>query len=207
LRFVVGISGASGIIYGLRLLEVLNALGHEVHTIVTEAALKVAEAECCTPGKVLEFVRARSKNVYSEDDLLSPLSSSSYLVDGVAVAPCSLKTLSDVASSRPSNLLTRSVINALRTRRRVVLLIRETPLGTLDLLNAFKASVAGATIMPASPGFYTSPSTIADLVDFVVGKVLDALDVGHSIYRRWEGLRGPTQGRSLCAQLFGLECP
>jgi 4-hydroxy-3-polyprenylbenzoate decarboxylase len=205
LRLVVGITGASGIVYALRLIDYLSRTDHEIHVIVTESAKEVSKYECCEPDELIAFIKSRTENVWNESDFSSPLASSSFIIDGVAVVPCSLKTLSDVASSRQESLVVRTVNNALRLRKKVVLLIRETPLSTLDIINMLKASLAGAIIMPASPGFYGKVEAPEDFIDFIVGKLLDSLEIENNLYVRWGS--STTPGKSLCARLFDLECP
>ncbi len=208
MRLVVGLSGASGAIYGLRFIDIVRNVikDLELHVVMSRNFIKVSESECLKEDVLSEFIKSRANALYLDDDLTSPLASSSFLIDAVVVIPCSLKTLSDIANSRPETLISRVAVNALRLRRSVILVLRETPLSTIDLLNALKASIAGATILPASPAFYHAPSKILDLVDFVIGKVLDVLGVKHNIYRRWKGY-GATQGGTLCDQLFSQEDP
>ncbi len=208
MRVVIGLTGASGVIYGLRTIQVLSKVKevNELNVILSRNFIKVSEIECLGKDELIKFIRRFTSSIYFDDDLQSPLASSSYIVDAVVITPCSLKTLSDIANSRPDTLISRSAVNALRLRRKVVLVLRETPLSTIDLLNALKASIAGAVILPASPAFYHDPKNIQDLIDFIVGKILDVLGISHELYRRWTGLRGRsvTRGGSLCAQLFSL---
>ncbi len=200
MRVIVCITGASGIIYALRMIYWLNTLGHEVITVVSREAIDVSSNECLDEHELMRYLRSRCSVIYMEDELTAPISSGSYYVDAVVVIPCSLKTLSDIANSRQSDLITRSVSNALRLRRKVVLVIRETPLSTIDLINALKASIAGAVIMPATPAFYVGPKEVIDLIDYVVGRVLDVLGIkDHRAYRPWDGTPS-TQGRSLCVR-------
>ncbi|EHP69595.1 MAG: UbiX family flavin prenyltransferase [Metallosphaera yellowstonensis] len=184
-KVVVGITGASGTVYGLRTVKALLDLGYHPEVILTEAAIKVSAEELGEDlRKLLEGLVER---VYMEDEIDAPASSSSTLAGslGIAVVPCSIRTLAEVASGIASNLVTRAVINHLRLRKRVVLVIRETPLGVIELRNALKVATAGAIILPASPGFYTKPKTIDDIISFVVGKTLDALEIQHDLYPRW----------------------
>lgn len=208
MKLVIGLTGASGLIYGLRTIQVLSRSNEvsELNVIISRNSIKVSEIECLSKDELIKFVRSHASNVYFDDDLQSPLASSSYIIDAVVIAPCSLKTLSDIANSRPDTLISRSAVNALRLRKKVVLVLRETPLSTIDLLNALKASIAGAVILPASPAFYHNPKNIQDMVDFIVGKVLDVLGVSHELYRRWHGVkdRAITRESSLCAQLSSL---
>ena len=170
--------------YAVRAAEVLSRLV-ELYAVYTRAAAKVAEAEegIDLPGVLERY----AKRVYSEEEIDAPLSSSSSMTDAVAVVPCSQAMLARIAHGLSDSLASRVALNALRLRRPLVLVVRETPLSTIDLLNMLIASLAGAVILPASPGFYHQPRSIEDLVDFVVGKLLDVLCIPHSLYRRWRG--------------------
>lgn len=202
MRVAVVITGASGIVYGVRLVDVLASMNHEVYVILTKPALTVIRHEClCTDG-LIKYLKGRSKGVFFDKDLSSPLSSSSFILDVVFVAPCSLRTLSDIANSRQDNLATRVACNALRLRRKLVLLIRETPLSTIDIYNMLKASIAGAIILPACPAFYAHHNSVEEIIDFVVGKALDAAGISNDLYDRWSG---STPGTPLCARLFCSE--
>jgi len=202
MRVVVCLTGASGIIYGLKLIDELWRRGIETYAVVSRNAVIVSESECFTKDKLLNFIKERTVGSYLDDDLTVPLSSSSFIVDAVVVAPCSLKTLSDISSSRQDNLVCRVTCNALRLRKKVVLLIRETPLSTLDIINMLKVSIAGAIIMPASPAFYGGISTLNAAINFIVGKILDVLGIENDLYVRWGSTR-TTQQTSLCDQFFG----
>jgi len=200
LSYVVAITGASGIIYGLRTVEELSRVS-EVDVIITREAIKVSEYECLSRDELLGAIRSMARNTYRENEIEASPSSTSYLIKtrGVAIVPCSLTTLAKISSGVADNLVTRTAINAMRIRKPLVLVIRETPLGVIELRNMLSLAEAGATILPASPGFYTYPRSIDDMVNFVVGKVLDMLGVEHNIYRRWEGGK-PTRDHSLCRQ-------
>ena len=184
-KVVVGVTGASGVIYGISMIKILVSLGLEPVVIVSKGALKVAKAE--QGIDLIGAVRDIAKEVYLENEMDAPPSSSSALVKtlGMAIIPCSIRTLAQIAAGISSNLVSRTAINMLRLKKRLVLVVRETPLGTIELENALKVSVAGGIILPASPGFYTKPKTIEDMINFVVGKTLDALEIEHDIYRRW----------------------
>ncbi|MCS7108046.1 MAG: UbiX family flavin prenyltransferase [Sulfolobales archaeon] len=208
-KLVVGITGASGVIYGLRLIDYLSKLkDFEIYAIITKNAINVAEHECCRSEAFLKIVRSRCSSVYREEELDSPLASSSaiYNFNSMVIAPCSLKTLASIANSYQSDLLTRTASNFLRLRKPLVLLIRETPLSTIDIINMLRASVAGSIIVPAAPAFYTIPKDVKDFVDYVVGKVLDVVGIENNLYPRWSGDLRPTQGMRLCDQFFGQEC-
>lgn len=208
-KLIVGLSGASGVIYGLRLIDYLSTVGGcRVYTVVTKNAVRVAESECCSRDSFLSILRRRSEAVFMDDDIDAPLSSTSSIfdVDAMVVIPCSLKTLSSIANSYQDNLLVRAALNMLRLRKPLVLVVREAPLSSLDIRNMLKVSLAGGVIMPASPAFYSAPKSVKDLVDHVVGKVLDIIGIKNDLYVRWQGTQHSTQGRHLCAQFFGQEC-
>ncbi len=184
-RIVIGISGASGAIYGIRMLIALRAVPDiEVHLVVSSGAR-------ATIGYETEFtvdeVLALGHAVYEEKDLSAALASGTFLTSGMVVAPCSIRTLSSIAISQNDNLITRAADVHLKERRRLVLMVRETPLHAGHLRLMREASLAGATILPPVPGFYIRPKTIEDLVDHSVGKALDQLGVEHSLFRRWSG--------------------
>jgi flavin prenyltransferase len=179
---VVGITGASGVIYGVRILEVLSKLESETHLIITRAGLKNLEIETNYTKKQLESI---ASHVYDDEDLSAGLASGSFKVDGMVVAPCSIKTLSAIANSYSSNLLVRTADVTLKERRRLVLLVREAPLheGHLELM--IRVARAGGIIMPPVPAFYHRPKTIEDIVNQTIGKVLDLFSIDAKLFRRW----------------------
>lgn len=183
-RLLVGISGSSGAIYGIRLLEVLKVIGIETHLIVSNAAKKtiVLETEC----SVAQVESLASKS-YRIDDVAAGPASGSFRTQGMVVVPCSMKTLSGIANGYSDNLLLRAAEVTLKERRPLILVARETPLTTIHIENMLRAARAGATILPAMPGFYTRPRTLGDVVDYLVGKVLDQLNIEHDISGRWQG--------------------
>jgi polyprenyl P-hydroxybenzoate and phenylacrylic acid decarboxylases len=183
--FVVGITGSSGIIYGIRTVQVLKSLGFKVIVIYTRESTKVALLEHDLDLDMA--LRKYTDMVYTEEQIEAPPSSSSYKLDGMVIVPCSIRTLAEISSGLTYNLVSRTAANVLRTRGKLVLVIRETPIGVIELRNALTAAEAGAIILPASPGFYSKPKTIQDVIDFVVGKTLDMLNVSHNLYRKWEG--------------------
>jgi polyprenyl P-hydroxybenzoate/phenylacrylic acid decarboxylase-like protein len=183
---VVGISGASGAIYGVRLLEVLAARSDtQTHLVMSSGAGTTIRYET---GRDPADVAALADVAYDERDLAAPLASGSFLTDGMVIAPCSMRTLSGVANSAADNLITRAADVHLKERRRLVLLVRETPLHAGHLRLMSEATAAGAVILPPVPGFYTRPQTVADIVDHTIGKVLDVLGIhDHELFRRWSG--------------------
>jgi polyprenyl P-hydroxybenzoate/phenylacrylic acid decarboxylase-like protein len=193
-RVVVGVSGASGAIYGVRLLEVLHERRDiELHAIVSGGAKATIEFE--TDRAVAEVLKLADV-IYDETDLAASLASGSFLTAGMAVAPCSMKTAGSLASSIDDNLIVRAADVHLKERRRLVLVVREAPLNANHLRVFSELTAAGAVILPAAPGFYHRPKTIGDLVDHVVGKTLDQLGVEHELFRRWTGPGLPRERRS-----------
>ena len=192
----VAITGASGVRYGLRLISVLPGLGVRVRgIIVTRSAKVVAEVEEGIPREKLAELLSSYGPVYEEDDFTSPLASSSSSADCMAIVPASMKTVAMIANGLELNLVARAALATLRLRRPLAVAFRETPLGVAELENLLRIARMGAIVLPLAPGFYGNPSTIDDLVDFMVGKILDALGVSNDLYKRWQGLRTP-QGPS-----------
>ncbi|HEV7468504.1 MAG: 3-octaprenyl-4-hydroxybenzoate carboxy-lyase [Pseudonocardia sp.] len=191
-RIIIAITGASGAVYGIRALELLRGIPDvETHLVMTKAARATIGYE--TDRSVAE-VRALADVVHSENDLGASISSGSFRTAGMLVAPCSVKTLSGIASSYDESLVVRAADVVLKERRRLVLLLRETPLhaGHLRLMSDVTAS--GAIVMPPVPAFYTRPASVADIVDHTVGRALDLLDVDTDAVQRWTGDRGPDEG-------------
>lgn len=181
MRTVVAITGASGIVYGTRLLE--NLPGSKT-VIVSDDAAMIAKVEL---GIEKSDIQRLAQSHYENTEMYAPISSGSVKFDSMAIVPCSTSTMSKIACGIADNLITRVAAVALKERRRLVLLIRETPLSAIHLENMRRLSEAGATIMPACPAFYPSPRSVDDVVDFVVGRVLDELGVENKLYRRWSG--------------------
>ena len=176
---VVGVTGASGAIYARRLLEVLCRQA-TVHIIVSDVAEKIAEHEGVSLGG---FPATYHRN----DKVFASIASGSHRYDGMVVIPCSSKTLAAIANGYADNLITRTADVCLKEHRKCILVTREMPLSKIHLKNMLAADEAGATIMPASPGFYHKPKKIDDLVDMVVARVLDHLEIEHSLVQRWSG--------------------
>lgn len=184
---VVGISGATGIVYGVQVLHALKSLDVPAHLIISEAGLRTLGHE--TDLK-LDDLQALAHRVHNVKDIGASVASGSFLTRGMIVAPCSVKTLSGIANSYDDNLLIRTADVTLKERRPLVLLVRETPLhkGHLELMA--RAADYGATIMPPVPAFYNKPQSIADLVEHTVGRALDQLGLEHRLSERWNGGRG-----------------
>ena len=186
MRLIIGITGASGVIYGIRLLEVLaKKKDIETHLIVSSAAEVNIRAE--TSYK-LEDIKALADYNYDIGDTGARLSSGSFKRDGMIVAPCSIKTMSALAYSYTQNLLIRAGDVTLKERRKLVLLVRETPLHIGHLENMERLSRMGGIIMPPVPAFYHKPKTIEDIILHSIGKLLDLFDIEHDLFPRWPGL-------------------
>lgn len=201
-KFVLGVSGASGAAYTLRFLEQLLLKGHEVHLVVTDYGRRLLFDESgvkrlvveelvpalmsAAPDLTAKVAIERRLIVHPNKDVGAVIASGSFLHDGMAILPCSSATLGAVATGSGSNLLCRAAAVALKERRPLVMCHREMPLSHIDIENYHRLSLAGAIVCPANPGLYLQPRTVGDLVDFVVGKVLDLLKVGHDLQTRWE---------------------
>ncbi len=183
-RIVVGISGATGPQYGVRLLQVLAEAGVETHLVLSKASRRNLALESDWTPEQVEALAHRS---YDPEDVGAAIASGSFLTDGMVVAPCSVKTTSAIANSYNENLLVRAADVTLKERRNLVILFRETPLhkGHLDLLR--RCADLGAVILPPMVAFYHRPKTVQEIVDQTVGKVLDTLGVEHNLFRRWAG--------------------
>ncbi len=179
---IVGISGASGAIYGIRLLEVLRASGIPAHLIISRSAVQTLNEEMDMP---VEKARALADVVYSNNDLGAAVSSGSFRTRGMIVIPCSIRTLSDIAYGDTDTLVSRAADVTLKERRRLVLVVRETPLHAGHLRSMMAATENGAIIMPPVPAFYHRPRTIDDIVKQTVGRALDLFDVDAGIVKRW----------------------
>jgi len=181
-RYVLAITGSSGIRYGVRLLESFRG---ESVLVVSETAKGMLEDEA---GVTYEELASKADHVFEDNDLHAPIASGSCRFDGMIIVPCTVSTLSKIAGGIADNLITRAAAVCLKEGRDLVVVPRETPVNTIILENQLKLARAGATILPASPGFYHSPSTVEDLVDFVVGKILDRIGQDNEMFKRWSGL-------------------
>jgi 4-hydroxy-3-polyprenylbenzoate decarboxylase len=183
-RIIVGISGASGSIYGLRLLEKLRAQDVELHLVISKGA-KMTLPET---GKTLKDVEQLADVVHHEDNFGATISSGSFKTDGMIVAPCSMRSLAAIAHGAPYNLLTRAADVVLKERRRLVLLTRETPLTLAHIRNMESVTLMGGVIYPPIPAFYHQPKDINELVDFTLSRALDLFGFDDPAIKRWEGL-------------------
>jgi len=194
-KIVVGITGASGSIYGLRLIAELLAAGHQVSVLLTnagrqvtafETGLKLADRAAECQVQLQEYFNSATRlQYYAIDDFFAPVASGSSAPDAVVICPCSMGTAGRIAAGLSDNLLERAADVTLKERRQLVLVPRETPFNQIHLENLLRLAQAGGTILPAMPGFYHQPQTLDDLVTFVVGKVLDTLGIPHQLFKPW----------------------
>ncbi len=196
LPIILGMGGASGADYGLRLLEYLLQHDWPVQLLLSSAARLVINTETAlqlpeTPSAMQQFFHARYQcapqqlRVYGSDEWSAPPASGSALTQGMVVCPCSSGALAAIANGNSDNLLERAADVALKERRKLILVLRETPLSVIHLENMLRVARAGAVVLPASPGFYQRPTSIAALVDFIVARILDQLQIPHDLLLRW----------------------
>ena len=195
--YVVGITGASGAIYGIRFVQVAAELGYDVALVISDAARLVIQEELGVSLKSLTDKNGLEGlidpkhldriSLYSHKDLTAPIASGSYPTQGMVIIPCSTGTLGHIASGATVNLIHRAAECTIKEGRRFVVVPREAPLSTIHLENLLKLARLGARVLPACPAFYSGAQTIQDLVDFVIGKVLDSLEIPHAVYPRWTG--------------------
>jgi len=182
---VVALTGASGAIYGIRLLEVLRKKNVTVHLVASPSAEITLRLETRTTVKALKLLATK---YYDVNDLAAPIASGSYHVEGMVIVPCSTRTLGAIANGISDNLITRAAEVCLKEKRPLVMVPRETPLDEIHLRNMLAVAHAGAIVLPASPAFYHQPNNINQLVDHVVGKILDVIGIEHALFRRWHGV-------------------
>jgi 4-hydroxy-3-polyprenylbenzoate decarboxylase len=181
-RIVIGISGASGVIYGIKMLSLLQGKDFQTHLIISESGMQNIEIE--TSYKA-DDVAAMADYTYDNRDVGAALASGSYLTAGMVVVPCTIKTLSGIANSYTNNLLVRAADVTLKEKRKLVLVVRETPLHVGHLSLMMKAANMGAHILPPVPSFYHQPKTIDDIIHQTIGKIFDYLGIEHNLYKRW----------------------
>jgi len=186
MRLVVAITGASGVVYGKRLLELLRSKNIETHLIISQAAEKIIEHELDMAKKTLENL---ANYVYEVNDWNSPIVSGSFKTDGMVIAPCSMKTLAGIANGYSDNVILRAADVTLKEKRKLILVPRETPLNVIHLRNMLDLAKQGVLIVPAMPAYYHKPKSIEALVDYVVGKILDLLGIKHTLYKRWQEIQ------------------
>ncbi|MBC3863122.1 UbiX family flavin prenyltransferase [Undibacterium jejuense] len=186
-RLIIAITGATGSVYGVRLLEVLRDLPEvETHLMISEAGVLNLHQEMDFKRKDVETL---ADVVHNVRDVGASIASGSFLSDGMIIAPCSMKTLASVAHGMSDNLITRAADVVLKERRRLVLMVRETPLNLAHLRNMTAVTEMGGIIFPPLPGFYQRPQSIAEMVDHTVGRVLDMFAVPHQLTPRWHGMK------------------
>ena len=183
-RLIIGISGASGIVYGVRMLELLKESSIETHLVMTKSAELTLSYE--TDFKVAD-IKALADEVHAVKNVGASIASGSFKTLGMIVAPCSVRSMSEIASGVTSSLLTRAADVVLKERRKLVLMVRETPFHTGHLRTMTSLSEMGAIIAPPLPGFYATPQSIADIVDHSVGRTLDLFDIDVGVVNRWQG--------------------
>jgi 4-hydroxy-3-polyprenylbenzoate decarboxylase len=183
MKILLCIGGASGSIYGVRLLEELRKNNAEIHLIISNGAKKIVEHE--TSYKFTDLKKL-ADFYYDNSNMLAGPASGTFKLDTMIICPCSMKTLSAVANGYCDTLTSRAAFCILKEKKKLILVPRETPLPLPSLQNMEKARIAGATILPAMPGFYHKPNKIEDLVDFIVGKILDQLSIDHFLFKRWK---------------------
>ena len=184
---IIGITGATGAVYGIRLLEVLASLKDiETHLVISGAGEKTI---ACETSWQLNDVRKLASYAYDISDIDAPISSGSFRRDGMIIAPCTIKTMSALANSYSENLIVRAGDVTLKERRKLVVVVRETPLHLGHLRNMARLTEMGAIVMPPMPAFYHQPQTVQDIVDHTVGKMLDVFDIKHELFRRWSGYK------------------
>jgi len=182
MRLVVGITGSSGVIYGIKLLEALLKIKIETHLIISKWGQRNVQIET---DKSVEFVKSLASRYYNNDDMAAPISSGSFKTDGMAIVPCSMKTLSSIANGYDDNLISRAAGVCIKESRRLVIVPRETPLSKIHLQNMMMLSDIGVIVLPAMPGFYQRPKSMDDLITHIAGKIMDQFGIEHNIYRRW----------------------
>jgi flavin prenyltransferase len=184
MSIIVGLSGASSVIYGIRLLEVLKEKKIETDLIISENAEKLIQIET---GRSVADVKKMATRVHGYEDMTPAVASGSRHYDGMIIMPCSMRTIAGIASGYAENLMLRAADVTLKQRRPLVLVARETPLNLIHLRNMVTVTEAGAVVMPASPAFYHKPKSVDDMIDHLVGKVLDLFRIEHDLYEKWKG--------------------
>ncbi|MDX2441518.1 MAG: UbiX family flavin prenyltransferase [Desulfobacterales bacterium] len=206
-RIVIGIAGASGVIYGVRMLQLLKDTNFETHLIISEAAKLNIEIETRYRAKE---VAAMADYTYDHKNIAASVASGSFLTEGMVVVPCTIKTLSGIANSYTENLLVRAADVTLKEKRKLVLVVRETPLHKGHLRLMTMAADLGAHILPPVPSFYHMPKTIDDIIDQTIGKIFDYMGIEHNLFKRWNGIEhtdanGHNQDRKLSILKKGLK--
>jgi len=182
MRLVVGMTGSSGIVYGVRMLEVLKRCNVDVHLIMTEWAKKCLALETDFD---LNHVKSLADSHSEDSNMAASVSSGTYKTDGMVIIPCSMKTLSSIANGYEETLVARAAGVTIKESRKLVIVPRETPLTSIHLENMLKLARIGTVVLPAMPGFYNRPKNVDDLINHVVGKCLDQFGIEHDLFKRW----------------------
>ena len=182
MKIIVGITGSTGVIYGIRLLEVLKRLNVETHLVISEWAAKCIGMET---DYAVDHVKSLATSVSDEKNMASNISSGTHKINGMIIAPCSMKTLSAIANGYDDTLVARAAGVTIKESRKLILMTRETPLSPIHLENMLKLSRIGVIILPPVTEFYTKPKTIDDIINHGIGKCLDQFDLEHNLYPRW----------------------
>jgi 4-hydroxy-3-polyprenylbenzoate decarboxylase len=179
---IVAITGGSGVIYGVKLIESLNSLNLETHLVISEWGEKTIKIETNID---IDYVKNLATRYYENKNMAAPISSGSFKTKGMVIIPCSMKTLASIANGLDDSLISRAASVCIKESRKLVVVPRETPLSKIHLENMVKLSGLGVTILPAMPGFYFHPNSIDDLLSHIVGKVLDQFDIDNNMFKRW----------------------
>ena len=179
---IVAITGGSGVIYGVKLIESLNSLNLETHLVISEWGEKTIKIETNID---IDYVKNLATRYYDNKNMAAPISSGSFKTKGMIIIPCSMKTLASIANGLDDSLISRAASVCIKESRKLVVVPRETPLSRIHLENMVKLSTLGVTILPAMPGFYFHPNTIDDFLSHIVGKVLDQFDIDNNMFKRW----------------------
>ncbi len=183
LKIVVGITGSSGVIYGIKLLYFLNKIEMETHVVLSKWAEKNIEIET---DESIEKIKKLASFEYKENDMAASISSGSFKTNGMIIIPCSMKTLASIANGYDDNLISRAASVTIKENRKLVIVPRETPLSQIHLSNMLKLAKIGVIILPAMPGFYHRPKTVNELVLHIVGKTLDQFEISNEVFKRWD---------------------
>ncbi len=192
-RYIVGFTGASGIVYGVRLVEELLKREFEVNLIISQPAAIVLQQEMeweidnDIPASVRNYFASDKLTVYENSNIAAPIASGSYLTEGMIVIPCTMASISAIATGAAKGLLERAADVMIKEKRNLIVVPRETPLNAIHLRNMLTLAELGVHVVPAMPGFYSHPQTVDDMVNFIVGKVLDSMRIEHNLFTRYEG--------------------
>ena len=182
MRLIVAITGSSGVIYGIKVLEASLKIKIETHLIISQWGERNIQIET---DRTPESVKSLATRHYNNDNMAAPISSGSFKTDGMVIVPCSMKTLSSIANGYDDNLVSRAAGVCIKESRRLVIVPRETPLSKIHLQNMISLADIGVIVLPAMPGFYQRPKSMDDLITHIAGKILDQFGIEHNIYRRW----------------------